>query len=145
MANPYEPPKAESQAQAVVTAHDAEAKPGVLFVFAGSVVAMLPWPLIAIGLCQWLSIFDRAGEVPFLFGGVTLLFLIPIMFIAPPPEWLVDTIIMTIWILVLILPAFVVARRRQSWSNVILMFTLQANFSLMQAGLAFLMMCGKYC
>jgi hypothetical protein len=145
MTNPYESPRAEGKALTAQTPHDGAAKPNLVLVIAGSLVAMLPWPLIAIGLCHWLSIFERAGEVPFLFGGVTLLFLIPIMLIAPPPEWLVDTIIVTIWMLVLILPALVVARRRQSWTNVILMFTLQAAFSLLQAGLAFLMMCGKYC
>jgi hypothetical protein len=117
-------------------------KPYLALLLFGSLVAMLPWPVIATSGCLRWSMFDRASEAMLLFGGFTLMCLLPIgMF--DPPEWVFAVLIGIVWLLALILPVLFVVRRRHSKGSVVAMLVSQAAFSLAQAGLGLLMIWGK--
>ncbi len=46
-------------------------------VFLGSLLVMLPWPLLGIGACSALSLFEKSNEAVLMLGGLTLFCLIP--------------------------------------------------------------------
>ena len=139
MTNPYEAPTAIVEAEAPKTS---DTQPSAIRVFFGSVAAMLPWPLLALGTCLGWSLFDRVSEAMLLFGGVSVIFLLPVGLLNPP-EWVFGVLIGAIWVLVLVLPTILVARRWLRPRGLALMYVLQVAFSLLQAGLGLLMVWGK--
>ena len=124
--------------------YDAElARPNLLLVFLGSLIAMVPWPVLAISLGTLGSMFEQASDFTLLFGGVTMIFLLPIG-VLDPPEWVIALIFAFVWIVVLFLPVLVLARRERRKAHMALFFILQAGFSIAQAGLGLLMIAGRH-
>ena len=116
---------------------------GSIDVLVVALIAMLPWPAIATGICLIGSLFEEANECVLLFGGVTLIFLIPLGLFGTP-EWVYPTLIVIVWLVALVVPPQIVLTK--GWSKTILyvVFALQALFSAAQAGLGLLMVLGKY-
>lgn len=76
-----------------------------------------------------------------LFGGVTLIVLLPIGML-DPPEWVFAIIFVFVWVLVLLLPTLILASRKRRQGYPVVAYTLQAGFSIAQAGLGMLMILG---
>lgn len=110
--------------------------------FLSSLLVMIPWPLLGIAGCMGVAVLERSSEMLFMFGGVTLLFLLPLAFIVTA-EWIYGVLIAIVWLVVLLLPSF---RRRNSVQPRIKLTNIligQSIFSAIQAGLGFLMIIGK--
>lgn len=118
------------------------ARPNRLLVFLGSLLAMAPWPLIATSLGMLGRVFEQANDFMLLFGGVTMIFLLPIGLL-DPPEWVFVAISAFVWILVLFLPVLVVGSRKRRKVHLAVAFVIQAGFSITQAGLGLLMILGR--
>ena len=110
----------------------------------GSLVVMLPWPMIGIGVCLGLSLFEELGEAVFMFGSVTMIFLLPLALVVNS-MWIFGALSVFAWLLVLVLP-FCFGKspihRRFHFHTVLVC---QALFSAIQAGVGFLVVLGKYC
>ena len=110
--------------------------------FLGSLLAMLPWPLLGIAACYVLGLFEKATEVVMMFGGVTLVFLLPLgLFVTS--EWIFCVLIGIVWLIVLLLPLCFGKRILSSPRRVLALLACQALFSASQSGLGFLLMLGK--
>ena len=120
----------------------AEHRVNCISVFFGSLIAMLPWPLFAISLCMMGAIFEQSNDFMLLFGGVTLIFLIPLG-LFDPPEWAFMVVFAVVWVLVLAAPALLVACGKLTKGNRTVAYVLQGVFSAAQAGLGFLMIVGR--
>ena len=105
-------------------------------------LSMLPWPLFGISLCMMGAIFEQANDFTLLFGGVTLIFLLPLALV-DPPEWVLVVIFIFVWIFVFVLPALLVALGKLRKNNLIVAYVLQAVFSVAQAVLGMLMIVGR--
>jgi Flp pilus assembly protein TadB len=117
-------------------------RPNIALVFLLSFLIMAPWPLIAFGLCTMGSIFEQSSDFILLFGGVTLLFMIPLGLLGPP-EWVFSATIGLVWLIVLFLPVVLVASQRLQRRKLLVAYVLQAVFSAIQAGLGLLMLAGR--
>jgi hypothetical protein len=110
----------------------------------GSLLVMLPWPMIGIGVCLGLSLFEELGEAVFMFGSVTMIFLLPLALVVNS-MWIFGALSVFVWLLVLVLP-FCFGKspihRRFHFHTVLVCQTL---FSAIQAGVGFLVVLGKYC
>jgi hypothetical protein len=123
--------------------HDATSdRPNVSLTFVGSMVAMMPWPMLAFGLCMMGSIFEQPNEFILLLGGVTMLLMLPIGLL-DPPEWVMVVTICSVWIIVLALPVLLAAKQRLSKSQLVVALVLQTVFSMAQSGLGLLMLAGR--
>lgn len=137
--NPYESPASPA------TAQGAEGpRPQRWRILLVSLALMLPWPILAIGLCLLGDLFDHLWESMFMFGSITMLFLMPILCAGfEIPEVVFGLIIGIVWCAVLLFPTFAPARWRQSSTAMIVMYVLQGLFSSAQAALGVLMILGK--
>lgn len=109
----------------------------------GSLVAMLPWPILGVGTCLGLSLFERSSEAVFMFGGVTLIFLLPLLLFVSS-EWIIGALIGIVWLLALSLPLWFGSRTVQTRFNLVAVLACKSLFSAIQAGLGFLMIIGKH-
>ncbi|MFN3192815.1 MAG: hypothetical protein ACE361_20055 [Aureliella sp.] len=107
-----------------------------------SLAAMLPWPLMAIGFCSSAGLLEEASDSALMFGGITLIFLLPLGFF-DPPEWTFAAIFSGVWGLVLVLPALLAASERLRKRHLVFVYVIQAGFSIAQAGLGLLMIVGR--
>lgn len=107
-----------------------------------SLAAMLPWPLMAIGFCSSAGLLGEASDSALMFGGITLIFLLPLGFF-DPPEWIFAAIFSGVWGLVLVLPALLAASERLRKRHLVFVYVIQAGFSIAQAGLGMLMIVGR--
>jgi hypothetical protein len=136
------PSKPFSQPEPLVESGATSDHPNVPLVLLISLVIMAPWPMIAFGLCTMGSIFEQSNDFILLFGGVTLLFMIPLGLL-DPPEWAIIAAIGLAWMIVLVLPVVLAARQRLSRKKLVVAYVLQAVFSATQAGLGLLMLAGR--
>lgn len=111
-------------------------------VFLGSLLVMLPWPLLGIGACSALSLFEKSNEAVLMFGGVTLFFLIPLGLIVES-EGVLCVLIGIVWLLALVLPPWIGRKSRHTRFNPAVMLICQCCFSAIQSGLGFLLVLGK--
>ena len=111
-------------------------------VFFVSLLSMLPWPFLGISLCILGAAFEQDNDFMLMFGGVTLILLIPLG-ILDPPEWVFVMSFAVVWILMLVLPAFLVARQKLTRRSLTVVYDLQAVFSFVQAGLGLMMIVGR--
>ncbi len=131
--NPYETPAASPTPER-------GRPPRSALVLALSLAVMLPWPLLALGMMY--RRFDYPGEFVLLFGGVTGLFLTPILLIARVPGVVFGGILLAAWLAAWIAPApWVIRRRTPAFFRKLLIF--QSAFSFAQAGMGLLMILGK--
>lgn len=97
---------------------------------------MAVWPLLGMA-------FDPSAgldELILLLGSVTSLATIPVMLITGPwPDWVLAAVVMLIWMLIWLAPAWFLRRRLRSWGAMILLLSIQSFLSLIQAGLGSLM------
>lgn len=100
-----------------------------------SFAVMAPWPLVAFLLVQ--SMVGRADEVALLFGGITMIFLLPVFLIAPNANLILVILVVAVWIIVCIVPAFIPKWRNKN------AYIVQTCFALGQALLGGLMLLGK--
>ncbi|TWT86379.1 hypothetical protein [Neorhodopirellula pilleata] len=110
----------------------------------GSLLVMLPWPMLGIAACMGLSLFEKSSEAIFMFGSITMIFLLPLAFVVTS-EWIYGTLIGIVWLLVLFLPLWLGKRALRPRFHVQTVLVCQSLFSAMQAGLGFLMILGKQC
>ncbi len=75
----------------------------------GSLLVMLPWPILGIAACLSLSLFDTSGEAVFMFGGVTVILLLPLALVVSE-EWVFGVLIGVVWLSVLALPHFLASK-----------------------------------
>ena len=106
-----------------------------------SLGVMIPWPIVGIALSY--GMFDQADEAILLFGGVTGLFLVPIMMIGDISEMTFGLVICVVWGVALLLPPIIVHRRFRSRGTRAILLGLQSAFSLAQAAMGILMILGK--
>ncbi len=114
----------------------------VALVFLLSFLIMAPWPLVAFGLCTIGSIFEQSNDFILLFGGVTLLFMIPLGLLGSP-EWVFSATIGLVWLIGLFVPVVLVASQRLQGRKLLVAYVLQAVFAAIQAGLGLLMLAGR--
>ncbi len=107
-----------------------------------SLLVMLPWPILGIVLCLGLSLFETSSEVIFLFGSVTMIFLLPLGFFVSS-EWIFGILVGIVWLAALLLPFGFRRKSIHSKHHVALVLGLQSLFSALQAGLGFLVILGK--
>jgi uncharacterized membrane protein SirB2 len=136
------PSKPFSQPERLMNSGALSDRPNVRLVFLVSMLIMALWPMIAFGLCAVSSIFEQSSDFILLFGGVTLLFLLPLGLL-DPPDWIFSATIGLVWMIVLVLPVVLAASQRVSRKKLVIAFVLQAVFSAMQAGLGLLMLAGR--
>jgi hypothetical protein len=114
----------------------------------GSLVVMLPWPILGIGTCLGLSLLERSSEAVFMFGGATLILLLPLVLFVSSlfenSEWIFIALIGVVWLLALSLPLWLGRRVAQTGFNLMAVLACQSLFSAIQAGLGFLMIIGKH-
>jgi hypothetical protein len=110
----------------------------------GSLLVMLPWPLVGIAACLGLSLFEKSSEAIFMFGSVTMLFLLPLAFVVSS-EWVFGALIGIVWLLVLFLPLGLGKKSLHPRFRVGLVLVYQSLFSAIQAGFGFLVILGKQC
>jgi hypothetical protein len=110
----------------------------------GSLAVMLPWPMLGIAACLGLSLFEKSSEAIFMFGSVTMLFLLPLAFVEIA-EWVFGVLVGIVWLLVLLLPLCFNKKSLHFKYHVELVFAGQSLFSAVQAGMGFLVVLGKYC
>jgi hypothetical protein len=108
----------------------------------GSLMVMLPWPVLGIVACLGLSLFETASEAIFLFGGVTMIFLMPLGFFVSS-EWILGGLVGLVWLYALLLPLGFQRKSIHPKHHVILVLAAQSLFSALQAGLGFLVILGK--
>lgn len=107
-----------------------------------SFLVMLPWPMLGIGVCLGLSIFEEASEAVLMFGGLTLIFSLPLGLVVSS-EWIFGALIGLVWLLALVLPLWFDEKAMHDKFNVVAILAGQSLFSAIQAGLGFLMILGK--
>lgn len=113
-------------------------------VLLGSLLVMLPWPLLGIAACEGLSLLEAPGEAVLMFGGVTMFLLLPLGLLVNS-EWIFSMFIGLVWIVALF---WSVCFRRKSFDTglqVQRILVCQSVFSAIQAGLGFLLVLGKQC
>ncbi len=110
----------------------------------GSVLVMLPWPMLGIAACLGLSLFEELCEAVFLFGSVTMIFLLPLALVVDS-MWIFGTFSVFVWLLVLLLPFCIGKKSSNPRFPFRTVLVCQAIFSAMQAGAGFLVVLGKYC
>jgi hypothetical protein len=110
----------------------------------GSLLVMVPWPTLGIAACLGLSLFEESNEVVFLFGSVTMIFLLPLAFVVSS-EWIYDILIGIVWLLVLFLPICFGKKSLHPRFHVAIVLVCQSLFSAIQAVLGFLVILGKQC
>jgi len=111
-------------------------------IFATSFIAMLPWPLITIGICVAGSLLEQDSDPALMLGGLTTIFLLPIG-VFDPPNWVFISIAIFVWILVLVIPALIACCWNLTKEHQCLAYILQAGFSIAQAGIGLLMLLGR--
>ena len=107
-----------------------------------SLVVMLPWPLFGILACLALSLFEKPSESMLMFGGVTLVFLLPLALITNE-QWVYELFIGILWLVVLLAPLWFSRKIVHPRFNMAIIFVLQSLISAVQAGLGFLFILGK--
>lgn len=110
----------------------------------GSLLVMLPWPLMGIALCLGLSLFEESGEAVFMFGSVTMIFLLPLALVVNS-MWIFGALSGLVWLLVLVLPFCFGKSSVLRKVSVPTVLVLQSLFSAIQAGVGFMVVIGKYC
>ena len=110
----------------------------------GSLLVMLPWPMLGIAACASLSLLEKSSEAVFMFGSITMIILMPLAFVVTS-EWIYGILIGMVWLLVLFLPLWLGKRSLHHRFHVQAVLVCQSLFSAMQAGLGFLMILGKQC
>ncbi len=108
-----------------------------------SFVVMIPWPLLGIALSY--RMFDQPDEAVLLFGGVTALFVVPIMLVASLSEAVFSAIILAAWCSALLFPPILMSRRHPSRQAIASLLVIQTAFSFAQAAMGILMILGKDC
>lgn len=110
----------------------------------GSLLVMLPWPILGIAACVGLSLLEKPSEAIFMFGSITMIFLLPLG-IVEVPEWIYGILMGIVWVLVLFMP---LGFRRVSFHptfHIGLVWVGQTIFSACQAGFGILLLLGKQC
>jgi len=102
---------------------------------------MLPWPLLGILLMQ--SLFDKASEAFFFFGGITLFPLMILALFGSPSEEVLITLFMLVWLAAAAVPDLWLRRRLKSWMAIGVLLGVQSAFSLAQALMGALLIVGK--
>lgn len=110
----------------------------------GSLMVMLPWPILGIAICLGFSLFEEFGEAVFLFGSVTMIFLLPLALVVNS-MWIFGTLSGFVWLLVLFLPFTFGKSSILRKLNVQTVWVLQSLFSAAQAGVGFMIVLGKNC
>lgn len=110
----------------------------------GSLLVMLPWPLLGLAACLGFSLFEKASETIFLFGSITMIFLLPIGMIVNS-EGIFGALVGLVWLVALFAPLWFVKKPIHPRLHVPIVLACQSLFSAAQAGLGFLMILGKYC
>lgn len=110
----------------------------------GSLLVMLSWPMLGIAACLSLSLFEESSDAVFMFGSITMIFLLPLAFVVTS-DWIYGILIGMVWLSVLSLPLWLGRRSLHHRFGVQVVLVCQAIFSAMQAGLGFLMILGKQC
>jgi hypothetical protein len=136
------PLKPLSQPELLVESGATSDHPHVPLVLLISLLIMAPWSMIAFGLCTMGSIFEQPNDCILLFGGVTLLVMIPVELLGAP-EWVFSATISLVWLIVLVLPVVLTASQRFSRKKLVVAYVLQTVFSATQAGLGLLMLAGR--
>lgn len=109
-----------------------------------SLLVMSPWPILGIAACVGLSLFEKSHEAIMLFGGVTMIFLVPLAFFVTA-EWIFGTLIGISWLSVALLPLWLANKSQHPMVHGQTVYILQSLFSAAQAGLGFLIILGKQC
>ena len=68
----------------------------------GSIAVMTPWPLLGILLMQ--SLFDKASEAFFFFGGITMFPLMILALFGSPSEEVLISLFMLVWVAAAVVP-----------------------------------------
>ena len=108
-----------------------------------TLLVMAPWPIIGIVATNSMRVLDRTDEITFLFGGISLIFLIPLAFVIPMSDTAFGTLAYVIWGLSAVLPPVIVVRRATRLSPLIWMLGTLSAFSLVQALMGGLMLLTK--
>ncbi len=107
-----------------------------------SFLVMIPWPLMGLAACWGLSLFESVGESIFMFGGVTMILLLPLALLVNSVE-VFGAIAVLVWLSVLYLPNVFEQRLTRLGISLPIIFVGQSLFSAIQAGLGFLIVLGK--
>lgn len=107
----------------------------------GSVVVMVVWPLLGIGLLH--TSFDKASEAFLFFGGITMFPLMVLALFGSVPEQVLIVLILLVWMAIALLPHLWLRRPTRSWTAVGALFVVQTLCSLAQAGMGALLILGK--
>ena len=108
-----------------------------------SLVVMIPWPLIGIGLMY--GMFDAPDEWVLMFGGISIFVAVPLLVFDVVTEATISAFILAVWMSCLILPPAFMKRKRASGQARAVFLLMQSGFSLGQAAMGVLMILGKSC
>lgn len=109
-----------------------------------SLLVMLPWPLMGIALCLGLSLFEESGEAVFMFGSVTMIFLLPLALVVNS-TWIFGALSGFVWLVVLVLPFCFGKSPILRKFSVPTVLVFQSLFSAIQAGVGVMIVLGKSC
>ncbi len=109
-----------------------------------SILVMLPWPMVGIAACLSLSLFEELGEAIFMFGSVTMIFLLPLAMVTDS-MLVFGALSGLVWLSVLLLPFCFRRKFIQPRFHVHTVLVCQSLFSAIQAGVGVLVVLGKYC
>ena len=126
---PFSPPEARPRIDSI-------GRGRILSLQGAALPLMAVWPLIGFMLdpsAGWDGLL-------LLLGGVTSLAMIPIVLATGPwPEWAVAMVVVLVWMVIWLAPAWILRRRLGSVGAMILLLLIQSLLSLIQAGLGSLM------
>lgn len=107
----------------------------------GSLVVMVPWPLMGILLTQ--PYFDKGSEAFMPFGGITLFPLMILALFGSVSEDVLLLLIMLVWLAAAVVPDVWLRRRLTSWTAIGVLLGVQSALSLAQAAMGALLILGK--
>lgn len=105
---------------------------------------MAPWPMLGIAACLGLSLFEDSGEALFMFGSVTMIFLLPLALVVDS-MWIFGALSGFVWLLVFLLPLCFSMKSFHPKLHIQIVLVCQSLFPAIQAVVGFLVVLGKYC
>ena len=111
-----------------------------------TLIVMAPWPIIGLIVTNYAGVLNRIDESALLFGGVTMIFFIPLAFVLPATNLanlIFSAVAYIIWMTIATVPPIIITRRTARRTPLVWMLVITSMLSLVQMLLGALMLFTK--
>ena len=111
-----------------------------------TLIVMAPWPIIGLIVTNYAGVLNRIDESALLFGGVTMIFFIPLAFVLPATNLanlIFSAVAYIIWLTIATVPPIIITRRTTRRAPLVWMLVIASMLSLVQMLLGALMLFTK--